>query len=141
MPQNVIANQRINGTYGCTILIGWLPPANLSEDDISHYVININNGTSINETLTLTAHPVCECATTYRVNVSAIDRCGREGQGSVVVLDQDPTLLPSSDLQCSAPTGTIKFIVPSVPCQNNEIGNINKTHGLSMCVSVCVYCT
>ena len=120
MPQNVTANQRINGTNGCTILIGWLPPPNISsEDDISHYMIKVN-GTSFNEILTVTARPVCEC-TTYRVtvDVSAIDRCGREGQRSLIMLNQGPILLPSSDLQCSAPTGTTTMST----CQNNDNGN------------------
>ena len=137
MPQNVIANQRINGTNGCTVLIGWLPPPNISEDDISHYMININ-GTSFNETLTVTAHPVCECAT-YHVTVSAIDRCGRQGQRSLVVLSQDPILLPSSNLQCSAPTGTTTMST----CQNNGSGNINNTRNQrSLWIEYSVYvCT
>ena len=106
MPQNILVNlqqnlmvERYTGNSSCTISIAWNTPKNIAQDDISHYIIYINGTTnyyilnkteSINQNLILTTFPVCPCAE-HQVSVSAIDRCGREGQRSPSIIpEQDP---------------------------------------------------
>ena len=90
MPQNVTANQRIDSTGSCIILIGWNPPPSVAEDDISHYQVYVNDTNNFKENLTLTAYPVGTCGS-HTVRVAAVNRCDRVGQNSsITTLDQDP---------------------------------------------------
>ena len=112
MPQNVTVNQRIEEyteRSGCTIYLGWNPPTNIAQDDVSHYIIYINGTkfysmmTNINRNLILIAFPVCICAS-HQITVSAVDRCGREGQRS-------PNITPVPDqfmfpFECRIPQST-----------------------------------
>ena len=76
--------------------LGWTPPTSTAQDDVSHYMIYINGTnifnktTNIGQNLILTAYPVCFCAA-HQVKVSAVDRCGHEGQRSPNITPlQDP---------------------------------------------------
>ena len=112
MPQNVTVNQRIyTGSLSCILYVGWNPPMNVAQDDVSHYTIYINGTnilnktTSIHQNLILTAYPVCTCAE-HQVRVGAVDHCGREGQrSSSITPDQDPFL--------SAIVNECEFVTPS----------------------------
>ena len=93
MPQNVTGNQRIDGTGSCIVLIGWNPPANTAESDLSHYLVYVNETNVLKENLTLTAYPVRTCGS-HNIRVAAINRCDRVGQNSsIITLDQDPSPL------------------------------------------------
>ena len=99
MPQNINVQQKVErytGNSSCVIFIAWITPINVAQDDISHYMIYINGTNVLNKTesidqiLTLTTFPVCTCAE-HLVSVSAVDRCGREGQRSLSIIpEQDP---------------------------------------------------
>ena len=108
MPQNVTVKQNLmvekyTENSSCTISIAWITPRNVTQDDISHYIIYINgttnyyifsNSTTTDQDLILTTYPVCTCAE-HQVSVSAVDRCDREGQRSPTIIpNQDPLSYP-----------------------------------------------
>ena len=56
---------------------------------------------------TLTAYPVSSCGD-HQVSVSAVNRCGREGQRSpLIMLDQEPLPLPLTT--CEDPPADIQL--------------------------------
>lgn len=75
-------------TGRCEIQSGWSPPTNISQNDISHYSIVINGKNVINETninnpsLIISSYLVY---TSNEVSVSAVDRCGRQGQSTPTI--------------------------------------------------------
>ena len=107
MPQNVIAKQKVErytGNSNCTIFIAWI---NIARDDVSNFTIYINGTSyyvlnktqSINQDLILTAFPVCTCAE-HQVSVSAVDRCGHEGQRSPSITTTHRDLISSDTVAC-----------------------------------------
>ena len=76
-----------DSTGGCVIQLGWSPPINLDQEDISHYIVYIdgidilNKMSETDQNLTLISYPVCNCGV-HSVSVSAVNHCGREGQRS-----------------------------------------------------------
>jgi hypothetical protein len=104
-PQGIMTTQgKDNCTGKCTILLGWSPPTNIAIEDISHYIVYINETNLLSQeskNFTLTAYPVSSCGA-YQISVSTVDRCGREGQRSpIILLDQGP--LPLSLTECQEP--------------------------------------
>ena len=101
VPQDIVVNQRTERYMGnCIINIGWRPPTNIDQDDITHYMIYINGTNTFNETndvnqnLMVISYSMCNCST-YQIRVSAVDRCGRQGQSTpTILLDQGPFSLP-----------------------------------------------
>ena len=101
IPQGIMTTQRMDNCTGkCTILLGWNPPINIATEDVSHYMVYINETNALSEksetdkNFTLTAYPVSSCGT-HQVSVSAVNRCGHEGQRSPLnMLDQEPLSLP-----------------------------------------------
>ena len=75
--------------------VGWNPPTNVAQGDISFYMIFINGTNILNKTanihqnLIMTVFSVCTCAE-HQVRIVAIDHCGREGQRS-------PSITPTQD--------------------------------------------
>ena len=90
IPQNVTANQRIDNTGNCIILFAWNPPPNAAEDDVSHYLVYVNEAINFKENLTLAAYPVGTCGS-HNIRVAAVNRCDRVSQNSsIITLNQDP---------------------------------------------------
>ena len=90
MPQNVTANQRIDSIGNCFLIIIWSPPPNLNKDDISYYLVYVND---TKENLTMTAYPVHTCGS-HTIRVAAFNRCDRMGpNSSAITVDQYPSPL------------------------------------------------
>ena len=105
MPQNVTANQRIDSIGNCFLIMNWNPPPNLNKDDISRYLVYVNDTNNFKENLTLTAYPVCTCGS-HTIRVAAFNRCDRMGpNSSTITVDQDPSPLQGIALitQLTAP--------------------------------------
>ena len=72
---------------GCVIQFSWSPPTNLDQSDISHYIVYINGTNVLSKTsemdqnMILVSYAVFSCGT-HSISVSAVDRCGRDGQKS-----------------------------------------------------------
>ena len=111
MPQNFIsALHKDNVTGRCEVRLGWNPPANIAQSDITHYRVFINRENVMNVTndnnqsLFMSSHPVCSCVDN-EVWISAINRCGDEGQRTLTIeLDQEP--IPLSLYPCETETTT-----------------------------------
>ena len=90
MPQNVTLDFTYDDSIGgCVIKLEWSPPINLDLEDISHYIVYVN-GTDVltriidkdeDANLTIISYPVHSCGA-HNVSVSAVNRCGHEGQRS-----------------------------------------------------------
>ena len=85
------ANQRIDNAGNCIILLTWNPPPNAAEEDVSHYLVYVNETINFKEDLTLTVYPVGNCGS-HNIRVAAVNRCDRVSQNSsVITLDQAPS--------------------------------------------------
>lgn len=122
MPQNLEANQR-NDTEFCVILIRWDPPANLAAENVSYYSVQVNESEPINENSTLTLYRACACAS-QSIRVSAVNFCKREGPSTRIQLDQNPTPLLNTSLQCESDAPTAQFTRPPCPDEGSN-GEIN----------------
>lgn len=97
MPQDLVVEQVMDGYSGrCSLYMSWSPPSNIAKRDLNEFLVYVNgtnrqNKTNdINKTLTLSVYPVCNCGG-HRVSVHAVNRCGRIGQSTpVIVLNQNP---------------------------------------------------
>jgi hypothetical protein len=103
IPQNIKVKQNllVERNSSCTVSIAWITPRNVAQDDVSHYIIYVNGTTNYyvlsntttndpDQDLLLTTYPVCTCAE-HQISVSAVDRCGREGERSPnIIPDRDP---------------------------------------------------
>ena len=113
MPQDITSNLVYDdSTGGCVIQLGWSPPINLDQEDISHYIvyidgINVLNKTSEDdENLNLIFYPVCSCDV-HSVSISAVNSCGHEGQRShniileAVALDPGTSAFSCNVIMCT----------------------------------------
>ena len=104
MPQNVTANQRIDNTGNCFLLMNWNPPLNLDKEDISCYQVYVNDTNNFKENLTLTAYPVHTCGS-HTIRVTAFNRCDlMSPNSSTITVDQDPSPLQSIFLTTQSTT-------------------------------------
>lgn len=111
MPQNFISTLRKDNVTGrCEIRLGWNPPANIAQNDITHYTVFINRENVINVTndnnqnILLSSYPVCSCIDN-EVWINAVNRCGRQGQNTLIIeLDQEPIPLPLSPCETEITT-------------------------------------
>ena len=104
MPQNVIANQWIDSIGNCLLIMNWNLPPNLNKDDISCYLVYVNDTNNFKENLTLIAYPVRTCGS-HAIRVTAFNRCDRMGpNSSIITVDQDPSPLQSIVLTTQSTT-------------------------------------
>ena len=104
MPLDVTSNlTHDNGVGGCIIQLGWSPPINLDQEDISHYIVYVDGTNVLNKTsemdqnVTLISYPVCSCGA-HSISVSVVNRCGCEGQRSPnIMLEAISTTQHDSD--------------------------------------------
>ena len=69
-PQHITANLiKESDSRGCMILLGWTPPINLASEDIAHYKVYVDENRGA-----------------HSVSVSAVSRCGHEGQRSPIII-------------------------------------------------------
>ena len=88
MPQDITSNlMHDDSTGGCVIQLGWNPLINLALEDISHYIVYVdeidvlNKISEADQNLTQISYPMCNCGA-HNVSVSAVSCCGCEGQRS-----------------------------------------------------------
>ena len=75
---------------------------NIAPEEVTTYRVFINGSNTWNETndiddnVTLTAYPVCDCVSTYTVSIAAVNRCGRVGPSTpeMIVENNNTKLLP-----------------------------------------------
>ena len=100
-PQNAKGTEDLRIDDRCVIFLTWDAPLDYNEEDIDHYIIQIpsaNNLIQTNEKSTLISISIPRCIPDIYINISAVDRCGREGPSTVV------PHLDSSTMNETAPT-------------------------------------
>ena len=113
MPRDVTSNLIYDdSTGGCVIQLGWSPPINLAQEDISHYIVYVNGINVLNkisetgQNLTQILYPVCNCGA-HSVSVSAVSRYDCEGQRS-------PSIILEAMLSTSNENGKISMYAIAV---------------------------
>ena len=85
MPSDMTSNQAKDTVGNCVLHLAWRPPANIDSNDLSQYMIHIDNNVMTkthmvtnNSSLQQFAYPVCTCRN-YSVSIQAVNRCERNG--------------------------------------------------------------
>lgn len=67
----------------CAVDLSWELPLTSSSDDVSHFMVTVNNDT-MNETSTTSSYTMCVCEP-HNVTISLVDRCGRISSSTSVI--------------------------------------------------------
>ena len=113
VPHSLTSDLRKDTLTGmCMIHVSWNIPTNHDVAGIIYYMVHVNGENMVNETssngqnLMMAAHHVCTCDD-HHVTVSAVNRCGREGQRAppVMVVGENAKelMMPS---ECASGQGT-----------------------------------
>lgn len=114
-PQNPAAVEIPLSGQPCVILIKWDPPSNINSQDISYYTVHtasLSEIDTVNETSTLVAFPSpCKELQSLYINVTAVDRCGREGDSANIKPSISPPLISTTSSPLNFTTST------PIPCE------------------------
>ena len=101
----------------CQILVIWDRPNDINSVDVDHYIVQTSSQgeiNAINETATVAAFlSPCKELTSLYINITAVDRCGREG-GSTANFKpsiQPPVSTTSSPVPCESINFYSKFLL------------------------------
>ena len=110
---------RLSSGDSCNVTVEWDRPTGTSPEDIDHYVLRVSRNGICNETnttSTLVTFSIGECTNNLSVNITTVDRCGREGPSSANV---EPELLPPTD-PVTTPSGTLSISTTTTTNTPNE---------------------
>jgi hypothetical protein len=86
---------QVGSDNNCDLHLSWNVPSNISAEDMSHFIIQINetsvhrnneitnNGGSI-----FTVYRQCSCGS-HRINISAVNRCGSPGENTLSIVEDE----------------------------------------------------
>ena len=101
-PTSMMYDIRKDKQNGCILHLAWNSPTNIAREELSHYMININGTTHMNETSTMTSIHMCTCDH-HHIGIIAVNRCGRTGPSTPnITLDKEPKRL--HEFGCSTTT-------------------------------------
>ena len=103
-PQIVGAYQ-VASDNNCDLHLSWNTPSNISAEDVSHFVVQINE-TSMNRSNEITniggsmftVYRQCSCGS-HRINISAVNRCGSPGQNTLSIVEDEASVFNLMEYQ------------------------------------------
>ena len=75
---------------GCFVFVQLSPPTNIKEDDVAHYIVDYNLGSTVLRSASYEFR-IPNCSVELEIEISAVSRCGSSGDHITEVV---PLLLP-----------------------------------------------